>query len=83
MTDYLPITLSSLRSDTIINCDVYLLVNMNSASRYILYCKGDTVFENGKKELLVRKNINRLFISRGDQQKYFEYLGIEFSKYHV
>ena len=74
MTDYLPITLSSLRSDTIINCDVYLLVNMNSASRYILYCKGNTVFENGKKELLVRKNINRLFISRGDQQKYFEYL---------
>jgi HD-GYP domain-containing protein (c-di-GMP phosphodiesterase class II) len=78
MLDYLPITLSSLRSDTIINCNVYLLASVNGASRYILYCKGDTAFENEKRELLVRKNINRLFISRDERQKYFEYLESNF-----
>ncbi len=78
MHEYLPITLNSLRPDTIINCDVYLLVNINGDSRYILYCKGNSVFENKKVELLVRKNINRLFIVRGDQQKYFEYLESNF-----
>ena len=78
MQKYLPITLNSLRPDTIINCDVYLLVNVNGASRHILYCKGNSVFENNKIELLVRKNINRLFIARDDQRKYFEYLESNF-----
>jgi putative nucleotidyltransferase with HDIG domain len=78
MLEYLPITLNSLRSDTIINCNVYLLASVNGANRYILYCKGDTVFENQKRELLVKKNINRLFISRDERRNYFEYLELNF-----
>ncbi len=78
MLNYLPITLNSLRSNTIINCNIYLLASVNGASRYILYCRGDVVFEDEKKELLVRKNINRLFISRDDRQRYFEYLELNF-----
>ncbi len=78
MLEYLPITLNSLRSDTIINCNVYLLATVNGVNRYILYCKGDTVFESQKRELLVKKNINRLFISRDDRQNYFEYLELNF-----
>ncbi len=78
MLSYLPITLNSLTSNTVINCNVYLLASVNGASRYILYCKGDAVFEDEKKELLVKKNVNRLFISRDDRQKYFEYLESNF-----
>lgn len=55
MHDFLPITLNSLLADTIIGCDVYLLVNDNGRNKYILYCKSDAAFENEKKEMLVRK----------------------------
>lgn len=74
MHAYFPVTLSSLKTDTIIGCDIYLLVSNNGRSNYVLYCKGDSAFENDKKELLVRKNINRLFVGSEDQQKYSEYL---------
>lgn len=78
MTKYLPIRLSSLREDTTIGCDIYLIISIKGSSRYVLYCKGDAIFENKKKELLVKKNVNRLFISRHDQQKYFIYLESNF-----
>ncbi len=74
MSDYLPINSNSLRTDTRIGCDLYLLVEASTGSRYILYCRGDAVFENAKKEMLVEKNINRLFIRNEDQKKYYEYL---------
>ncbi|MFQ5787736.1 MAG: HD-GYP domain-containing protein [Thermodesulfobacteriota bacterium] len=74
MHAFFPVTLSSLKTDTIIGCDIYLLVSDNGRSNYVLYCKGDAAFENEKKELLVRKNVNRLFIGKKDQKKYSEYL---------
>jgi HD-GYP domain-containing protein (c-di-GMP phosphodiesterase class II) len=76
--DYLPINTSILRTDTIIGCDLYLFVKTTADSRYILYCKGDAVFENQKKEKLVEKNISRLFIKKDNQQKYFDYLESNF-----
>jgi len=74
MHAFFPVTLSSLKADTIIGCDIYLLVSDNGRSNYVLYCKGDAAFENEKKELLVKKNINRLFVCKEDQKKYSEYL---------
>jgi HD-GYP domain-containing protein (c-di-GMP phosphodiesterase class II) len=74
MTDYLPIDSSSLRTDTKIGCDLYLLVETTADSRYILYCRGDAIFENAKREMLLEKNINRLFIKKADQRKYYDYL---------
>ena len=74
MSDYIPIDSSSLKADTKIGCDLYLLVKTGTDSRYILYCRGDTVFENSKREMLLEKNISRLFINKDDQQKYYEYL---------
>ncbi len=74
MPAFFPVTLSSLKADTLIGCDIYLLVSDNGRSNHVLYCKGDTAFENEKRELLVRKNINRLFVSNEDQKKYSEYL---------
>ncbi len=78
MSDYLPIDSSSLKADTKIGCDLYLLVKSGTDSRYILYCRGDTVFENSKKEKLLEKNISRLFIAKDDQQKYYQYLESNF-----
>jgi len=39
-----------------------------------LYCRGDAIFESSKREMLLGKNISRLFITKEDQQKYYEYL---------
>ena len=74
MSDYLPINSNSLRADTKIGCDLYLLVKTSTGSRYILYCRGDAVFENAKREMLIEENISRLFIKKEDQQTYYEYL---------
>ncbi len=74
MSEYLPIDPSSLRTDTKIGCDLYLLVETSAYERYILYCWGDGVFENSKKEMLLANNIDRLFIKKDDQKKYYDYL---------
>ena len=74
MAEYLPVDLSSLKTDTKVGCDLYLLVKSGADSRYILYCRGDAIFESSKREMLLGKNISRLFITKEDQQKYYEYL---------
>ncbi len=74
MSEYLPVNSSSLRTDTKIGCDLYLLVETSAGSRCILYCRGDAVFDNNKRENLLEKNISRLFIKKEDQKKYYEYL---------
>ena len=77
-SDYLPIDSSSLRSDTKIGCDLYLLVETSGDRRFILYCRGNVVFENDKKDRLLEENISKLFIKKEDQQKYFDYLESNF-----
>jgi|GEM_PF-5702287 len=68
MHDFLPITLNSLKDDARIGCDIYLHINNNGSSRYILYCKSDAAFDDEQKEMLVRKNINKLFIGKDDKK---------------
>ena len=80
MSDYLPINTSSLRSNTTVGCDLYLLVKAKSESRYILYSRGDIVFEESKRGMLWEKNISRLFIKKDDQDKYYEYLENNFQE---
>jgi len=78
MSEYLPINSNSLRIDTKIGCDLYLLVKTSIGGRYILYCRGDAVFENAKREVLLEKNINRLYIRKNDHQKYYKYMESNF-----
>ncbi len=78
MSEYLPIDSSSLRTDTKIGCDLYFLVETSGDKRFILYCRGDVVFENDKKDQLLEKNISKLFVKKEDQQKYFDYLESNF-----
>lgn len=78
MSNFLPINSKSLRTDTMVGCDLYLLVKTSSDSRYILYCRRDSIFENDKREMLLERNISRIFIKKDDQQKYYEYLESNF-----
>ena len=68
MSDYLPINTCSLRSDTTVSCDLYLLVETKSESRYVLYSRGDAVFEDNKRGMLWEKNSSTLYIKKGDQE---------------
>ncbi len=79
-SDYLPINSSSLRSDTTVGCDLYLLVETKSGRRYVLYSRGDAVFEDDNRGMLWEKNISRLFIKKDDQKKYYEYLENNFQE---
>jgi len=80
MFDYLPINTSSLRINTTVGCDLYLLVKTKSESRYVLYCRGDAVFEDNKRGMLWERNISRLYIKKDDQPKYYEYLENNFQE---
>jgi len=80
MSDYLPINTCSLRSNTTVGCDLYLLVETKSESRYVLYSRGDAVFEDNKRGMLWGKNISTLFIQKDDQEKYYEYLENNFKE---
>ncbi len=58
--DYLPITPSSLRTNTTVGCDIFLLAKSTSELRFVLYCKADAVFDEEKKDVLVAQKIKSL-----------------------
>ena len=66
--DYLPISPSGLRTNTTIGCDIYLLAKTTSEVRFVLYCRGDAVFDEEKKHMLVAQRIKSLFIKKDEQQ---------------
>ncbi len=72
--DYLPISPNSLRTNTTVGCDIYLLAKTTAEVRFVLYCRGDAVFDEDKKNMLVAHRIKSLFIKKGEQQTYFDYL---------
>jgi HD-GYP domain-containing protein (c-di-GMP phosphodiesterase class II) len=72
--DYLPIRPSGLRTNTTVGCDIFLLAKTTSEVRFVLYCRGDAVFDEEKKEMLVAQKIKSLFIRKDEQQTYFNYL---------
>ncbi len=73
MSDYIAITHSSLVDNTKIGCDVYLKSRINGDIRYILFCRGDEVFCDERRKQLIEQNIEKLFISSRDYEKYFRY----------
>ncbi len=72
--DYLPITPSSLRTNTTVGCDIFLLAKTTAEIRFVLYCRGDAIFDETKKDVLIAQKIKSLFIKKGDQEVFFEYL---------
>ena len=55
LPEYIPVDSSSLRTDTKIGCDLYLLISNAPEGRCVLYCRGDAVFDNNKREMLLEK----------------------------
>ena len=72
--DYLPISPSSLRTNTTVGCDIFLLAKTTAEVRFVLYCRGDAVFDEAKKDMLVAQSIKSLYIKKEEQQAFFEYL---------
>ena len=71
---YLPIRPDSLKTNTTVGCDIYLLTQTTAEVRFVLYCKRDTVFDEAKKEMLVVQKIKSLFIKKEEQPAFFDYL---------
>ncbi len=72
--DYMPISPSSLRTNTTVGCDIYLLAKTTAEVRFVLYCIADAVFDEAKKSVLVAQRIKSLFIKKEEQQAFFDYL---------
>ncbi len=71
---YLPIRPDSLKINTTVGCNVYLLTKTAAEDRFVLYCKGDAVFDETKKEMLVVQKIKSVFIKKEEQPAFFDYL---------
>ena len=72
--DHMPISPSSLRTNTTVGCDIYMLTKTTAEVRFVLYCKSDAVFDEAKKSMLLAQRIKSLFIKKEDQKAFFEYL---------
>jgi HD-GYP domain-containing protein (c-di-GMP phosphodiesterase class II) len=78
--DYLPISPNSLRTNTTVGCDIFLLAKSTAEVRFVLYCRGDAVFDETKKNMLVAQKIKSLFIKKEEQPAFFEYLENNFQQ---
>ena len=78
--DHMPISPSSLRTNTTVGCDIYMLTKTTAEIRFVLYCKSDAVFDEAKKSMLLSKRIKKLFIKKGEKQAFFTYLETNFQK---
>ncbi|MBM2835447.1 MAG: hypothetical protein HW406_2608 [Candidatus Brocadiaceae bacterium] len=72
--NYIPVTLDTIRVDTIVGCDLYIQNIVNGEIRYILYCNGTNTIRSEKIEELQKHKIEMLFIHKEDQNKYLKYV---------
>lgn len=73
MNEYTAITESALIENTKIEFDLFLRNDVNGHSRYILFCRGNQQFSPERKGELLSRNIQRLYISTKDTDKYLRY----------
>jgi HD-GYP domain-containing protein (c-di-GMP phosphodiesterase class II) len=87
---FLPVTLQSLKSGPFNACELYMENNNNGKRQYVLYWKGKDVgarngninplFDNEKREEFIRKNINRLFVSKNGRKQYLRFMEANLEK---
>ncbi len=68
--DYLPILLDTLRVDSILDFDLYLLVNGNM----VLYRSADLPFNDRTRQTLLDNKVDRLFITSDNKTRYQAYI---------
>jgi len=82
---FLPVTLQSLKRGPFSTSELYMENNSNGKSQYVLYWKGGAVstrngssinqlFNNEKREEFIRKNINKLFVSKNGRKQYLRFM---------
>lgn len=71
---YLPVTLRSIKIGAFTGCDLYLQTTGNNEPRYLLYCKGNKLFEDERRELFVKKNISKIYVAKNGKSQYLRYI---------
>ncbi len=67
---YLPIHLDSLRVDSVLDFDLYILVNRN----LVLYRSADLPFTDRTRQNLMENKVDRLFITSDNKARYQRYI---------
>lgn len=67
---YIPISLKSLRVDTVLDFDLYLKIN----GEYILYRANETTFSEHSRQTLLEHNVPHVFVSSEDCSGYQKYI---------
>ena len=73
MDEYTAITGNTLLEDSSLEFDLYLRSGSNGNSKYVLFCLGRDGFSQKKREELLSRNIDRLYIAAEDTGKYLRY----------
>ncbi len=71
--EYTAITGNTLMDDSTLDFDLYLRNGTNGHSKYVLFCRGKDGFSQERKEELLSRNIERLYITTEDRAKYLRY----------
>ncbi|MCP4253287.1 MAG: HD domain-containing protein [Candidatus Scalindua sp.] len=71
--EYTAISKGALVENTMIEFDVFLKNDVGGRIRYILFCRGNQQFSAERKEELLNRNAQRLYISTKDTSKYLRY----------
>lgn len=71
---YLPVTLRSIKTGAFAECDLYLQTVTNNEIKYLLYCKGNKLFDDERKESFVKKNINKIYVAKNGNAQYLRYI---------
>ncbi len=71
---YLPVTLRSIKTGAFAECDLYLQTVTNNEVKYLLYCKGNRIFDDERKESFVKKNIGKIYVSKNGNAQYLRYM---------
>ena len=72
--EFIPVTVKNIRTGLYQSSDLYLKRVENKKVKYVLYLKGGNSIMNDKKEEIVRRNINSLFIRKNGEDKYINFI---------
>lgn len=71
---YLPVTWRSIKTGAFAESDLYLQTVVNNEIKYLLYCKGNTLFDDERKESFIKKNIRKIYVAKNGNVQYLRYM---------
>ena len=73
-SDYLSISPNIIRTGTKTGCDIFISVKRTADTKFVLYCRGDAVFEEVQRKALKAEKIRSLYIKKDEQKNFYEYI---------